>query len=177
MIMKGQTMSNGLKYKEVALHEEFGIKSLGVKIMLAAKYDLTDEDKYELDKKCEKIIEYISFEMDRKNPKVQNEVEQERKDIIALFPEPIYVKPIKNGYGENMLFPWFKVTTKRGVIKIGWRRSVINIDWSKSDIKVKAKDLFPNENVTREDFYIHAWSYEKAKEYIDKILEAKNEVA
>jgi hypothetical protein len=65
------------------------------------------------------------------------------------------------------------VTTSRGVIKIGWRSRVINIDWSESDIKGLAKELFPNENVTKEDQYIHAWGYDKAKEYISVLMAVK----
>jgi hypothetical protein len=72
------------------------------------------------------------------------------------------------------------VTTNIGRVKIGWRKRVINIDWSDTVVKKKAEELFPEENVTKggydNHFYIHAWSYEDAKKYLDRIHdEAKKE--
>lgn len=107
-------------------------------------------------------------------------LERDKKiaELKSLFNNPIYVKIIDNEYwGEHpyaWASPWLLVTTAKGVIKIGWRKRVINIDWSQSDVKTEARDLFPTEDVTKGDYtnprYIHAWGYEKAKEYLDKIL-------
>lgn len=71
---------------------------------------------------------------------------------------------------------WLIVTTKVGHIKIGWRKRVINIDWSKTTNKTPGDELFKEEETTKgggyEDnkCYVHAWSLEKAKEYLKKIV-------
>jgi hypothetical protein len=94
-------------------------------------------------------------------------------NLEKLFDEPIYIKVIPNEYSNDPYYwtkPWLLVTTTKGVIKIGWRKRVIYIDWSQSDVLSDALIIFPHENVTKFDRTIHAWSYEKAKEYLDKIL-------
>jgi len=35
--------------------------------------------------------------------------------------------------------------------------------------------LFPNEDVTKESRMIHAWGYEKAKEYVDVLMNCRPE--
>ena len=90
--------------------------------------------------------------------------------------ETIYVEEIPNGYCNRYCckhLPWFVVTTKVGRITIGWRKRVINIDWEGSAITKKANELFPQEDVTKGDKLIHAWGYEKAKEYIGVLLSQK----
>ncbi|KKN05613.1 hypothetical protein LCGC14_1085540 [marine sediment metagenome] len=66
-------------------------------------------------------------------------------------------------------WPWAKFKTEHGMIKIGWRKRVINIDWSNT-----GKDyehLFKDEGVTLDDKCVHAWSKDKAIEYLTKIRE------
>lgn len=81
---------------------------------------------------------------------------------------------IKNQYYPGDKEPWyrlqFKTPTGNHEITIGWRKRVINIDWSKSGKDLK--HLFANENVTKESFLIHAYGYEKATEYLKKIIPA-----
>lgn len=55
-------------------------------------------------------------------------------------------------------------------ITIGWRKSVISIDWSET--KRDLRHLFEGEDVTKERHLIHAWGYDKAAEYLAKILTA-----
>lgn len=98
----------------------------------------------------------------------------ERTELLALFPQPIYVEEIPNGYCSDFCcahLPWFVVTTHVGRIKIGWRKRVVNIDWSDARDTKTAEELFAVEDVTKGERYIHAWNLEKAGEYVRKILE------
>lgn len=100
--------------------------------------------------------------------------EKQRAELIGLFPSSIFVEEIPNGYQPSDSYfqhlPWFKVTTIIGRIKIGWRKRVISIDWSETVVKKSSFELFPDEEVTRSAWEIHAWSLLKAKEYIQKIM-------
>jgi len=49
------------------------------------------------------------------------------------------------------------------------------VDWAESDVTETAKDLFAGEDVTKGDRMIHAWSYEKATEYLTKIAAHNHE--
>ena len=105
-----------------------------------------------------------------------------RTRILACFGvRPIFVEEIPNGYCSNgccAFYPWFIVTAKIGRIKIGWRKSVIHLEWTDSALKKDAKEIFPKEEAwpgyetTQYDKVIHAHSYEKAAEYIDRLYKA-----
>lgn len=167
-----------MKYKEAAIVESSGIYgSLGIKIMISTNRELNENDTDMLYEKCEEIEKALDLERDKNDPELKAEIEEERRDIIALFPNPIFVEEIPNGYSDEMINPWFIVITNKGRIKIGWRKSVINIDWSDSIIAEEADDLFPKEDVTKDDKHIHAHGYEKAKEYVDVLLASKKELA
>ncbi|MCK9429375.1 MAG: hypothetical protein M0R17_05185 [Candidatus Omnitrophica bacterium] len=134
---------------------------------------LTENDKIIIDEHISIIINELLSETKKLDPK---EIEYNRinkENILKLFSCPIFVEEIPNEYCSSYCCkhkPWFLVTTNKGIIKIGWRKRVINIDWTGSTIKETAHTLFPNEDVTRGEYFIHAWSLEKAKEYIDKLL-------
>ena len=99
--------------------------------------------------------------------------ERKFKDLFekAGFKE-IQMAAIENEYCScEVCAPWFIATTEFGNIKIGWRKQVINIDWSALTLSPH-KDilsLFEGEDVTKGQDGIHAWGYEKAQEYLDKI--------
>lgn len=118
--------------------------------------------------------ELIAYMM-ANNPEEQDRAKAQKENLLALFDSPIYVEEIPNGYcsdGCCRHLPWFIVTTKHGRVTVGWRKRVINIDWSTLDKRQCADTLFPNENVTKGEDSIHAYGYEKAKEYLNKILNA-----
>lgn len=74
--------------------------------------------------------------------------------------DPDYTKP-----------PWFQAQVgQEPPLKIGWRKRVINIDWEAS--KKNLLNLFDSEDVTKGPDYIHAWTTEKAAEYLAKIIPA-----
>jgi hypothetical protein len=67
--------------------------------------------------------------------------------------------------------PWFRVTSSIGHILIGWRKRVLEIEWKDTVVKLGAHDLFPDDNVTRWESGIHAWSLDDATRYIKKLHE------
>lgn len=109
------------------------------------------------------------------NEDAQQRALAERVGLTNCFPErPIFVKPIPNGYCSRACcehLPWFQMTTRLGVIKIGWRKRVISIDWSDSTVAREAKELFAGEDVTKDGRLIHAWGYDKAREYLRTLFE------
>lgn len=126
----------------------------------------------------EAFVERIEMANAMIDPKVLRARDQERLEIVTLFHAaqlaPIHIKMIPNEYcGRHCCYgkPWFVVTTRVGPIKIGQRKRVTNIDWSESDVKSTAAQLFASEEVTQGDKYIHAWNFQKAKEYLIRITQ------
>jgi len=122
-------------------------------------------------------VENISSEILAKiialNLSSQEETKIQREEILSCFKEPIFIEEIPNGYCSDYCcrhLPWFIITTSIGRFKIGWRKRVINIDWNKTVGTKEAKEIFPNEDVTKGIKYIHAWSIEKAREYVSTII-------
>jgi hypothetical protein len=103
----------------------------------------------------------------------QARAKAEREQLLSLFPQPIHVEAIPNGYCSEFCckhLPWFIVTTTVGRIKVGWRKRVICIDWSQTQGTKTAAVLFDHEDVTKDERGIHAWSYEDAKAYVGAII-------
>jgi len=133
-----------------------------------------------------KFIDEISIALDvaetLTDPTTEGKKDKLREDFRKCFPESIFMEEIPNEYWGSkdpysITSPWYMVTTSIGHFKIGWRKRVINIDWSKTLCSKEGKDIFPEEHKenypTVGDKYIHAYGYEKATEYIKKIIEAK----
>jgi hypothetical protein len=83
---------------------------------------------------------------------------------------------IPNGYCSrpcHSYLPWFIFHTPDGDIEIGWRKRVISIDW-KENFKPFSMELFKSEEVTKGIRSIHAWSREKAHEYLKKVRDEVN---
>jgi hypothetical protein len=147
---------------------------LEAEILVDIDRPLTENDNNNFREHTESIIKSLREESIRLDPQSKIDATKEREGIISLFGDrAIFVEEIPNGYCSEYCckhLPWFVITTNKGRIRIGWRKRVINIDWSDSVIKEDSKTLFPGEDVTKIDKTIHAWSYEKAKEYIDLLL-------
>lgn len=163
-------------YKQVHLEEGFwGNYTMGIKIFVDIKRDFTNTDKENIAKCADALKRALLQESVKLDPKKQNEAAEERKKLLEVFCErEISVETIPNGYCSDYCCkhrPWFMITAGRHMIKIGWRKRVIEIEWDES-LKhfVKERNLFASEDVTKSDTYIHAWGYDKAKEYIDKLL-------
>lgn len=161
--------------------EQFGYdgESFGIKIEVAGTNlpDLENRAIQAASYKAAKLVkdEILAARL-AKDPAAQERAAAQRDALLNCFPSPIYVEEIPNGYCSDYCcrhLPWFVVTTTRGRVVIGWRKRVISIDWSECPDTAHAKHLFPEENVTMGARGIHAWSYEKAKEYLDAILVSK----
>lgn len=159
-------------------------KPLGVRIYIAAGNNLTERANFLKDTERvaynagEDLFNAVLKQHVMLDEDVKKSAVCQKAEILQLFEgKTIFVEEIPNEYGGKdpwySLFPWFIVTTPIGHIKIGWRKRVINIDWTHTTQKECACNLFPNEDVTKGEYYIHAWGYEKAKEYLDIIHKEK----
>lgn len=162
--------------KQLAYSEtSFGkYNSFAIQIFIDIERELSDDEGFMIGEYATEIKEKVLEKSNSLNPKCKLEAEKEKNDIISLFKgKDIFVEEIPNEYCSRYCckhLPWFIVTTKKGRIKIGWRKRVIEINWLGSTIEQSSQSLFPNEDVTRFDQTIHAWSLEKAEEYINKLL-------
>lgn len=160
----------------------FGDRILSVKITVAG----TDLPNFEDEKNKE--IMYAAYDAGRglenaiksaqycDRPEIIVNRKREKDELLNLFDDKIFVEEIPNGYSPEdpyySQFPWFIVTTPVGHFKIGWRKRVIELDWSRTVGTGKSEELFPDETTTKGERYIHAWSLEKARGYICKIIES-----
>ena len=71
---------------------------------------------------------------------------------------------------ERKRSPWWLVKTPKGVIKIGWRKRVILIDWSDTGVNC----VVTEDDVTKDEMMVHAWSYVKALEYLTALAPKLN---
>lgn len=154
--------------------EGHGAFSVGIDIKVAAPAGKTEGLTAAAYKAAHILEEQITRDFYANDKDAQERARLERLELLACFPEPhIYVQPIPNGYCNRACCehrPWFQVTTRIGVIRIGWRKRVILIDWIASAVTAKAEELFPDEDVTKDGRMIHAWSYDKAREYLAVIF-------
>jgi len=177
---------NGLIYERVYGSESHGnYGTIGMELHLSlGKREITEADKRIVREAMDDLREKLWGNTIKLNQGLQDEALAEKKALIGLFDCIVFVEPCKNEYSNGAwgeLFPWYKVTTPIGRIKIGTRKRVINIDWSETTVAESGSELFPTEDVTKGGVhyesdgnkrYIHAWGLEKAKEYINKILDA-----
>ena len=153
-----------------------GQSSLGMELFVKLDRPTTDADKKAIWKATNALQQDLLAESARLHP--DNIAWKKRWLVQAreMFDEagltPIYIREIDNKYCGLKCCPhrvWLLVTTPIGVIEIGWRKRVLSIDWSASDVAESAAKLFPNEDVTKGERMIHAWSYDKATEYLTRI--------
>lgn len=68
--------------------------------------------------------------------------------------------------------PWYRVTANGLEFTLGWRKRVISLQ--SDDRRLNFKKLFPNEEVTKEEHFIHAWGTEMCVEYLKRIKDYCN---
>jgi hypothetical protein len=161
--------------------EKYGNSNFGLEIRVAVDRPLNENDEMAMYKIADDAEAALMTETMRLSPVAQEKKKDERTKLLALFSDKvdehgagrdIYVEEIPNGYCSRWCctqIPWYKVTTRKGVITLGWRKRVIQIAWEPS-VNTVAEKLFPEETSTKYDRMIHAWGYEKAQEYITKLL-------
>ena len=93
-----------------------------------------------------------------------------RDYVEALFLlagiEVFSMHELKNGYDpERTNDPWWLVHTPFGLVKIGWRKRVISINWEDSRLQI----VITEDEVTKNEEMVHAWSYPKALEYLNAL--------
>lgn len=162
-------------YEQVYKSESEGSFNFGIDIKIASPTGVQSEGIRRAAYQAAELLEQvITRDFYANNQEARERALTEKVDLINCFPEyPIFVQPISNGYCSRACCehrPWFSVTTRSGAITIGRRKRVITIDWSGSLITAQAKELFPREDVTKGERMIHAWSLEKAQEYIAVLL-------
>lgn len=163
-----------MEYVEAAHHElQTNYGPFGVKILISTGHELTTDELRIVREAEERITDFILAESVRRNPEAMARAEAERIELFGLFQNLIFADELPNGYCNQWCCrhrPWFLVTTAKGRITIGWRKRVIQINWDET-VGPSAEQLFPNEDVTKLDRGIHAWGIDKAREYIERLLE------
>jgi hypothetical protein len=153
-----------------------GKGNFGVEIRVAVDRPLNDNDDRVAYKIADQIEDGIMRESVRIDPEQQKERDAEHKHFVEMFPENMVIlaEPIPNQYCSRYcceMSPWYKVTTPKGIVTLGWRKRVISIEWEpRVSGCIGAETLFPGENVTKDGFLIHAYGYDKAKQYLALIL-------
>jgi hypothetical protein len=162
------------QYKRIGLIETTGHRGgLGVQIHVAG-LELTPEENSLVRAECERVHSKIQAMRTANDPEDRQIGDKIVADLLQCFGMPIYGERIPNGYCSQSCCtnrPWLRVFTTKGPIIIGWRKRVISIDWSKSDVEATAEQLFPLEETTKWEQLIHAWGYEKAKQYLQTIAD------
>jgi len=172
-----QSKSNDDLYTTIHKSESYGIRSnfFGIEIKVASS-NLTDFNTSAIKNAVYLAVEQISNEIKaeaiKHNPGFNEEIKRNH-ELVNIFNNPIFVEEIQNEYCKDWCcrhLPWFEVTTYVGRIKIGWRKRVIEIDWSDTHGTAKARNIFSNEDTTKGEKFIHAWSIDDAKRYVDAII-------
>jgi hypothetical protein len=68
---------------------------------------------------------------------------------------------------DDVRRPWWLFNTRHGLIRIGWRKRVIEIDWT----SIGATERVTDDDVSKGDSYVHAWTVAKAVEYATRLRE------
>lgn len=160
------------EFRPVASTQSMNKEKTGIQISVSFKRELTEDEGVEISKFMDKMMRLFRRNDLLANAEYMAQIEKDKNSLLACFSRAyIHVKEIPNEYeGAMAIMPWFVVTTAKGPIKIGWRKRVIEIDWNETGVEEWAEKLFPDEDVTKNGRSIHAWGYEKAKEYLDRLL-------
>ena len=97
---------------------------------------------------------------------------EEAESIVSLAGFEIrHTWELANGYWpaspryDDVRKPWWLFLTQVGPVRVGWRKRVLEIEWDATDLR----GIVTDDNVTKGDTYVHAWSRSKAVEYLTKL--------
>jgi|GEM_PF-2040202 len=166
---------------ELATYEErLGSDMIGVMIYVKMSQRSLDNDAdwNTLREARSALLEGLEATTVMLDPETEVKKKAMRDRFMGMFLDaglgPIFMEELPNGYCPNSCClhrPWFKVMTRLGHIEIGDRKRVTSIDWKDTLIEKSGRELFPDENVTKLETGIHAWTDEKVVEYL-KVLAA-----
>jgi hypothetical protein len=118
------------------------------------------------------------YEMRLRRSQMRRESHEEVESILTLAglrSERMW--ELANGYWpdsptyDDVRYPWWLAKTSIGLIRIGRRKRVLAIDWEATGIKASVTD----DEVTRGETMVHAWSSEKAVEYMKRLRVAADQ--
>lgn len=102
--------------------------------------------------------------------------EERVRALMTLAGFSIYkVWELPNGYwpkvdhyrGIRESNPWWLVMTDIGPIEIGYRKRVISINWEACSFgRLPVRGIVTEDDVTKDTTYVHAYTDEKALEYL-----------
>lgn len=110
--------------------------------------------------------------------KRQSMRDESLKKVKALLDlagfETRHVYELANGYWpdhpnyDDVREPWWLAFTDVGPIRFGRRKRVLEIDWALCEFR----GVITTDEVTKGNHYVHAWSMEKALEYMNALRKA-----
>lgn len=160
-----------MDYTQVGLVEREGRYELGVRIEVSAKHPLSDSEKNEICSSAYRIANELQKGAERNDPEVVQALACERQQILGCFPAGCCYEIVPNEYSMDSSRPWLKVHTTRGPFIVGWRKRVIELKWSGTvAYKNIPFGLFDGEDVTKSEAIIHAWSYDKLRDYVNRLM-------
>lgn len=159
------------EYVQLYRHESWSSEgTFGLKI-LTHGFDKSDEADRAARKAADDLLNALHLIRVKNDPERQKARIATIRDLLSCFSGPIWHQEVKNQYCSKLCcwhLPWLSVITTAGPVTIGWRKRVISISWDTATAD-EAEKLFPDEEVTKFDRTIHAWSLQKATEYLQKI--------
>ena len=168
---------NGLEYTELYASESFGnYGGFGIKILVAST-NLPDLSSSVINSTAHKAADIVSAEIMSAivagDEDAKRRSKKQKVELLAVFPDRIFVEEIPNCYCSDWCcrhLPWFIITTETGRFKIGWRKRVIHLEWTDTVGTKSAEELFSEEETTKSGKMIHAWTLDKASEYVKAII-------
>ena len=148
-------------------------RSIKISTLIESSFNISEKQKSVIYDKLESMRDEIWDLCYLESEDFKTTLEINKREILALFPENSSYVEIENQYSDSVYFksrPWFEIATNKGIIRLGWRKRVLSIHWDNKFIPQTGYELFPDEDVTRYDNCIHAWSLADAKKYIDRLL-------